>query len=209
MEYPSLAYELQAGRASGQLVAGVDEVGRGPLAGPVVACALILPPDLTLLPAGITDSKKLSEKKRDALALELKACCSYALGSASAAEIDGINILQATFLAMRRAIAALPLQPVHLLIDGPHLPKSLPCPATPVIEGDAKVLSIAAASIIAKVARDTEMKQLALAYPGYGWERNAGYGAPAHLAALQTLGVTPHHRRSFAPVARQLERLSA
>lgn len=202
---PTLDYEQKAGRDRGLPVAGVDEVGRGPLAGPVIACAVILPADLSLLPPGITDSKKLSEKKREAFSLILKSCCTYALGTASPTEIDEINILQATFLAMRRAVAALPLAPAHLLIDGPYVPKILPCPATPVVEGDAKVLSIAAASIIAKVARDAEMKQLALTYPGYGWERNAGYGAPAHLAALRTLGVTPQHRRSFAPVARALE----
>lgn len=204
MQSPTLDYELNAGRALGQSVAGVDEVGRGPLAGPVIACAVILPEDVSVLPSGLTDSKKLSAKKREIFAATLRECCAYGLGMASVEEIDSINILQATFLAMHRALAALPVQPSHVLIDGPHLPKNLPCRGTPVIEGDAKVLSIAAASIIAKVARDHEMQRLDSAFPGYGWSRNAGYGTASHLAALKQLGVTPHHRRSFAPVTRLL-----
>ncbi len=195
-----LSAELATGRGDGLRIAGIDEVGRGPLAGPVVACAVVLPADLSALPAGITDSKKLTAKKREALAPHLRQLCQLGIGQASVAEIDEMNILQATFLAMRRALAAVGGAD-HALIDGLHVPKGLPCPSTPIVEGDAKVLSIGAASIIAKVERDALMKQLAQDYPGYGWESNAGYGSAGHLAALAQLGVTPHHRRSFSPVA--------
>lgn len=193
------------------ITCGIDEVGRGPLAGPVLACAVVLPTDLTLLPAGITDSKKLTAKKRESLAPQLRAVCRFGLGQASVAEIDEINILQATFLAMRRALAALQESgPVEFaLIDGNMVPPGLPCPARAIIEGDAKELAIGAASIIAKVERDAVMKQLAAEYPGYGWESNAGYGSAAHLSALREQGVTPHHRKSFAPVARLLELTAA
>lgn len=204
MTAPDLTFELQHGRARGLRVAGIDEVGRGPLAGPVVACAVILPAELSGLPPGITDSKKLTEKKRTTLAPILRAVCAFGLGQASVAEIDELNILQATFLAMRRALAAIGGAD-FALIDGPHVPKGLDCPASAVVEGDAKVLSIAAASIIAKVERDGLMARLAIEYPGYDWENNAGYGSAGHLAAVQQLGVTPYHRRSFAPVARALK----
>jgi len=198
--FPDLSHEDAAGRNNGVLVAGMDEVGRGPLAGPVVACAAILPTDLTLLPAGITDSKKLTEKKREALAPVLREVCSFSLGMASVEEIDSLNILQATFLAMHRALEGLPHKPGFVLIDGNQTPKGLLCPARTIVQGDSKCLSIAAASIIAKVARDAIMRDLDALYPGYGWASNAGYGAPVHMQALFKLGPTPHHRRSFAPV---------
>lgn len=205
---PDLSYEIAAGRDDGVVIAGVDEVGRGPLAGPVIACAVILPHDLSRLPAGITDSKKLTAKKRAALAPLLRDICIYSLGEASVAEIDDVNILQATFLAMRRAIKGLTSQPGFVLIDGNQTPKGLHCPARTIVEGDAKCLSIAAASIIAKVARDGLMEQLDTQHPGYGWSSNAGYGSQQHIAALDALGVTPHHRRSFAPIRNRLENVT-
>lgn len=179
-------------------VAGVDEVGRGPLAGPVIAAAVVLLPDA--VPAGLNDSKKLSLKRREALLPIIHAHCLVALGEASAEEIDEINILQASFLAMRRAIDALPVRPDHLLIDGNRLPRDLPCPATAIVGGDARSPSIAAASIVAKTWRDDVMKKAATQYPGYGWETNAGYPTECHKSALRNLGVTPLHRRSFKPV---------
>lgn len=200
MDLPSLDYEIAAGRNDGLIIAGIDEVGRGPLAGPVVACAVILPADISLLPAGITDSKKLTAKRREKLAPLLREICTYTLGEASVAEIDAHNILQATFIAMRRALDGLPIRPDFALIDGNQLPKGLACPARTLVEGDAKCLSIAAASIIAKVERDRLMQQLDKEFPGYGWASNAGYGSAGHLSALKELGPTPHHRRSFSPV---------
>lgn len=179
-------------------IAGVDEVGRGPLAGPVTAAAVRLDPDN--IPDGLNDSKKLTPARREALAEALIACADVCIAHASVAEIDEINILQATYLAMRRAVAGLAQPPVHLLIDGNRVPPGLPCPATPLVKGDALSLSIAAASIVAKVARDRIMMDLAAEFPGYGWDTNAGYPTKAHRVALVTQGVTPHHRRSFAPV---------
>jgi ribonuclease HII len=180
------------------LVCGVDEVGRGPLAGPVTAAAVILDP--ARIPEGLDDSKKLTAARRDALAGYLldRATCSVA--HASVAEIDELNILRAAHLAMTRAIAGLARQPGHCLIDGNLIPRGLALPATALVKGDARSLSIAAASVIAKVARDRIMVDLAQQFPGYGWEKNMGYPAPGHLRALQTLGVTPHHRRSFRPI---------
>lgn len=179
-------------------IAGVDEVGRGPLAGPVIAAAVVL--DFTRLPEGLNDSKALRPARRQALCAALWDCAEVALGQASVAEIDTINILQASHLAMCRALAALRAPVDYALIDGNLIPRCLPCPAEAVVKGDGRVLSIAAASIVAKVARDTLMSELDLIHPGYGWARNAGYPTPAHLAALHRLGVTPHHRRSFAPI---------
>ncbi len=179
-------------------VAGVDEAGRGPLAGPVTAAAVVLDP--ANIPQGLNDSKKLSAKARDALAHQIRLCARWAVAHASVEEIDALNILQASHLAMCRALAALSPAPGHALIDGNRLPKALTIPAQAVVKGDARCLSIAAASILAKVERDAIMLRLAADFPGYGWERNAGYPAPAHLEALKRLGVTPHHRRSFAPV---------
>lgn len=184
--------------ALGGRVAGVDEVGRGPLAGPVTAAAVVLDP--SRIPAGLADSKQLTAARRAALAEALRDCATCALGWASVEEIDRLNIRQASFLAMRRALAALPIPPEHALIDGNALPDDLPCPASAVVKGDALCLSIAAASIIAKVARDAVMVTLSQQHPGYGWESNAGYGSKAHLQALLDLGVTPHHRRSFKPI---------
>lgn len=180
------------------VVAGVDEVGRGPLAGPVTAAAVVLDPGN--LPDGLDDSKKLSAARRAVLAEALHACAQVSIAHASVEEIDTINILQASHLAMRRALAGLPVRPGHALIDGNRLPADLACPATAVVKGDARSLSVAAASIVAKVARDAIMAGLAAECPGFGWETNAGYGTRAHLEALQRLGPTPHHRRSFAPV---------
>ena len=191
---PHFRYEQQMGRR----VAGVDEAGRGPLAGPVVAAAVIFSGGTA--PPGIDDSKKLRSAAREALFAAIMASAEVGIGQASVAEIDRLNILQATFLAMRRALAALSPPPGHALIDGNRLPPGLPCPATTIVRGDSHSLSIAAASIIAKVTRDRLMLDLAAAHPGYGWERNMGYGTPVHLAGLARLGPTPHHRLSFAPV---------
>jgi len=188
--------------AAGGLVAGVDEAGRGPLAGPVVAAAAMI--DEARLEIAlrdrIDDSKKLSALKRAAVLAELAGCARLAVGAASVAEIDRFNILGATMLAMRRAVLSLGIVPDLVLIDGNRTPE-LPCPARAVVGGDARSLSIAAASIAAKVTRDRIMASLAARYPGFGWERNAGYGTAAHRAALIRLGPTAHHRRSFAPVA--------
>ena len=192
-------YSLEA--ALGAPVAGVDEVGRGPWAGPVVAAAVILDP--ANLPGGIDDSKRLSARRREALFAALCETARFGVGAASVAEIDRLNVLAATLLAMRRAIAGLGVVPGHVLVDGNRMP-ALPCPATTVVGGDRRSLSIAAASIVAKVTRDRLMARLARRYPGFGWERNAGYGTPQHRASLAAIGVTPHHRRSFAPVASRL-----
>lgn len=195
---PDFTLEKAARRMGHALIAGVDEVGRGPLAGPVLAAAVVL--DEARLPAGLADSKALGAGRRTALADTIRACAAVGLGQASVDEIDQINIREAAHLAMCRALAALPVMPDFALIDGNALPRGLPCPGQAVIRGDARVLSIAAASIVAKVARDALMVDLAQHFPGYGWEKNAGYGTKAHLSALQDLGVTPHHRRSFRPV---------
>lgn len=179
-------------------VAGVDEVGRGPWAGPVVAAAVIL--DAGVIPPGLNDSKKLSGKARSALERLVMASAQVAVGEATVEEIDRLNILRASHLAMARALHALPEKPAFALIDGNRMPDGLPCPGQTVVGGDGRSVSIAAASIVAKTWRDRAMVALAQQHPGYGWERNAGYGTAVHAAALQTLGVTPHHRRSFRPV---------
>ena len=179
-------------------VAGVDEVGRGPLCGPVTAAAVILDP--AHIPVGIGDSKALSSAKRERLFDAIMASAVVSIAHASVDEIDRLNILQASHLAMERAVAGLAVVPGFVLVDGNRLPKALPCPARAVVKGDAKSLSIAAASIVAKVTRDRIMVDLAQQHPGYGWDRNAGYPTKDHLAALLNLGVTPHHRRSFRPV---------
>jgi ribonuclease HII len=185
-----------------QLVAGVDEVGRGPLAGPVVAAAVILDPARFIV--GLADSKKLSEARREALAPIIREqALAWALGRAEVEEIDAINILQASLLAMRRAVLALSVAPEFALIDGNRCPE-LPCPSEAVVKGDSRVAAISAASIIAKVARDHEMVALDAMYPGYGLSGHKGYPSPAHLAALGKLGITPIHRRSFAPVRKLL-----
>ena len=184
------------------LIAGVDEVGRGPLAGPDVAAAVILNPAKPI--SGLADSKKLSEKRREQLALEIreKAIC-WALGRAEVEEIDHLNILHASMLAMQRAVEALAMMPQHALIDGNRCP-SLPCSAEAIVGGDASEPAISAASIVAKVARDQEMIELDLVYPGYGLAQHKGYPTKLHMAALQQLGITPIHRRSFGPVKRLL-----
>ncbi len=183
-------------------VAGVDEVGRGPLAGPVVAAAVILDPNRPI--EGLVDSKKISEKKRERLALEIREkALAWALGRAEVEEIDTINILQASLLAMKRAVERLPLAPHRALIDGNRCPQ-MDCPAEAIIRGDATVDVISAASIIAKVARDQEMIELDTLYPGYGLARHKGYPTKMHIAALEELGVAHIHRRSFGPVKRLL-----
>lgn len=184
------------------LICGVDEVGRGPLAGPVVAAAVILDPQRPI--SGLADSKKLSEKRREQLYAEIHehALC-WSLGRAEVQEIDQINILQASLLAMQRAVHGLKLTPQHALVDGNRLPP-LKCSAEAIVKGDAKVACISAASIIAKVSRDREMVLMDAAYPGYGLARHKGYPTRQHLQALQDLGVTPQHRRSFGPVRRLL-----
>ena len=192
---PDDSYERAVG---GGLVAGVDEVGRGPLAGPVTAAAVIL--NLHSLPAGLADSKTLSHARREALFAAIMASAEVSVAHASVAEIDDMNILRASHLAMERAVAGLPRAPHHVLVDGNLLPKGLHIPATAIVKGDAKSLSIAAASIIAKVTRDRLMVDLAQQYAPYGWAQNAGYPTKAHLLALQEFGVTPWHRRSFKPV---------
>jgi ribonuclease HII len=196
---PDFSHEYRNGRADGKVICGVDEVGRGPLAGPVVAAAVILPPDFPdTLAAQIRDSKKMSEVARERLYTPLTTVCRFAVAEASVEEIDTLNILWATMLAMQRAIAGLGAVDVAL-IDGNRTPK-LACAAEALVKGDDKSLSIAAASIIAKVHRDRLMKELDAAYPPYGWARNAGYGTPEHLQALADFGATPWHRASFAPV---------
>jgi ribonuclease HII len=199
---PDRRHERRLAAAGAVIVAGIDEVGRGPLAGPVVAAALVLPDDLAPDLAGaIDDSKRLAPERRAGLAAALGAVCRIGFGEVSPAEIDRLNILAATLLAMRRAVDALGAPPPdHALVDGNRAP-ALSCSATPVVGGDRRCLSIAAASIVAKVRRDRLMAALAERHPGYGWERNAGYGTAEHLRALARLGATPHHRRSFAPVA--------
>ena len=186
----------------GQLVAGVDEVGRGPLAGDVVAAAVILG---DTVPAGITDSKKLSENRRDRIAADIREfAVSWAIGRASVLEIDELNILQASLLAMHRAVAALHIQPHFVLVDGNRLPR-WPYEARAVIGGDALEPAIGAASILAKVQRDAELVSLNDQYPGYGFEKHKGYPTREHLQALEALGPTPSHRTSFGPVKRLLQ----
>ncbi|MDP5334438.1 MAG: ribonuclease HII [Paracoccaceae bacterium] len=179
-------------------IAGVDEVGRGPLAGPVTAAAVVLDP--ARLPEGLNDSKVLTARRREALLEAIMTSAEVSIAHASVAEIDEINILRASHLAMERAIAGLARPPDHVLIDGNLIPRSLALPATAIVKGDARSLSIAAASIVAKITRDAIMWDLAQQFPGYGWETNAGYPSKSHRLALQDLGVTPHHRRSFKPV---------
>ena len=196
MTFPSFAYERAAFARGLVRIAGIDEVGRGPLAGPVTAAAVILDP--TRIPPGLRDSKALSPQRRAALAAEIMATAQVSIATASVEEIDRLNILQASLLAMTRAAAKLTAD--HHLIDGNRIPAALQGRAEWIVKGDALCLSIAAASIVAKVSRDRDMVDLAQQHPGYGWERNAGYPTPEHLAALKNLGVTPAHRRSFGPV---------
>ena len=195
----NLAFEARFTARGHLRLAGVDEVGRGPLCGPVTAAAVILDPERC--PAALNDSKKLTAARRAALAAEIReTALGWAIAHASVEEIDRLNILRASHLAMCRALAALPVPAGFALVDGNLLPAGLPCPAEAVVGGDALCASIAAASILAKVTRDAVMVDLAQQHPGYGWERNAGYATKDHLDALRNLGATPHHRRSFRPV---------
>ncbi|MEL6711376.1 MAG: ribonuclease HII [Pseudomonadota bacterium] len=189
---------------STHLFCGVDEVGRGPLAGPVVAAAVVLDPESPI--AGLADSKTLRPQRRELLADQIREqSLAWALGRAEVAEIDQLNILQASLLAMQRAVSALTMAPGQVLVDGNRLPES-PYPARAIVGGDRSEPCIAAASIIAKVARDCEMIDLEATYPGYGFAQHKGYPTRQHLAALDHLGVTPLHRRSFRPVAVRLAR---
>ncbi|SEQ81843.1 ribonuclease HII [Basfia succiniciproducens] len=186
-----------------ELIAGVDEVGRGPLVGAVVTAAVILDPNNPI--DGLTDSKKLSEKKREKLAEEIKQkALAWSLGRAEPEEIDALNILQATMLAMQRAIKNLKIQPHFVLIDGNRIPQ-LAIPAQAVVKGDSLVAEISAASIIAKVSRDHEMEVLDKQYPQYEFAKHKGYPTKVHLAKLAEFGVLPQHRRSFSPVRKLLE----
>ena len=179
--------------------AGVDEAGRGPLVGSVFAAAVVLPDEYDL--PGLTDSKKLSERRRDELAVLIKQqALAWCVAAASVEEIDRLNILHATMLAMRRAVHGLERLPEKVWIDGNRVPPDLGCEAEAVIKGDSKIIQISAASVLAKTARDAEMYALAERYPQYGFERHKGYGTAEHLAALQHHGALPEHRRSFAPV---------
>ena len=184
------------------LICGVDEAGRGPLAGAVFAAAVILDP---LQPIhGLADSKKLSEKKRDALAIQIRShALAWCIAQASVEEIDRLNILQASLLAMKRAVEGLSLIPTQVLVDGLHCPNVV-IPAQAIVKGDSKVAEISAASILAKTARDAEMLEMHAIYPCYGFNRHKGYPVPEHLAALQAQGISPIHRRSYAPVKRFL-----
>ncbi|MFC5739020.1 ribonuclease HII [Sinirhodobacter huangdaonensis] len=195
---PDYSFELAA-QARGLIrIAGTDEVGRGPLCGPVTAAAVILDP--ARIPEGLNDSKKLTAKRRAALVEEITATADWCVAHASVEEIDSLNILRASHLAMCRAVAGLRTRPDHVLVDGNRLPQDLGGSAEAIVKGDGRSVSIAAASILAKEARDALMVGLAQQYPGYGWERNAGYPTRDHLQALLDLGVTPVHRRSFRPV---------
>ncbi|MEP2891703.1 ribonuclease HII [Tateyamaria sp.] len=195
---PDFSFETQIGGR----VAGVDEVGRGPLAGPVTAAAVVL--DVAHIPDGLDDSKKLSAKRREVLWAEIIACADVSVAHASVTEVDELNILRASHLAMERAVAGLRGIPDHLLIDGNMISRGLTLPATALVKGDGRSVSIAAASIVAKICRDRIMVDLAQQHPGYGWETNMGYGSKSHMAAIQNLGITPHHRRSFKPVHNML-----
>jgi len=186
----------------GDPVAGIDEAGRGPWCGPVVAAAVIL--DEEAIPDGLNDSKKLNAARRDELFAAVSARAQIGIGIASVERIDRDNILQATLWAMAEAVSALPVLPAAALVDGNRTP-DLVCPAEPLIKGDSRALSIAAASIVAKVTRDRIMADLAREFPGYGWERNQGYGTAEHRKAIEILGVTPHHRHSFRPIRQTLE----
>ena len=186
-----------------ELIAGVDEVGRGPLAGPVIAAAVILNPEYPV--EGLRDSKQLSKKRREYLAEIIKEhALAWALGRAEPEEIDRINILQASLVAMQRAVEGLAIKPDRVLVDGNHAPK-LAYPTEAIIKGDQKISSISAASILAKVVRDAEMTQLDQAFPGYGFAQHSGYPTKQHIAALSLLGICQHHRKSFRPVAELIE----
>jgi len=187
-------------REKGPLLAGVDEVGRGPIAGPVVACAVIMPPESRAI-VGVDDSKRLTHEQRVRLAVKIRErAVAFALGAASVHEIDRINIYQASVLAMRRALGRLRVAPDHVVIDGKAM-RTLAIPHTAVVHGDARCFSIACASILAKVTRDLLMTRLAQRYPQYIWDQNAGYTTRAHVSGLTSFGITPHHRKSFCRIS--------
>ncbi|MGQ0767028.1 MAG: ribonuclease HII [Gemmatimonadota bacterium] len=190
------AIERELRSVHGELIAGVDEVGRGPLAGPVVACAVIMPAGVRAI-AGVDDSKRLTAAQRERLSGRIRErALAFALGAASAREIDRINILRATTLAMQRALARLTLQPHHVVVDGREV-VGLGVPHTAVVGGDGKCYAVACASILAKVTRDRLMGRLSFRYPEYGWDHNVGYATSLHIAAVDERGASPHHRRSF------------
>ena len=194
--------EREAREVHGELIAGLDEVGRGPLAGPVVACAVIMPPSARAI-SGVDDSKRLSPADREKLAIRIRQrALAIGIGAASSREIDRLNIYHATTRAMQRALSRLPSPPHHVLVDGRPI-AALGVPHTAVVGGDGKCYAVACASILAKVLRDSLMRRLALRYPQYGWDHNAGYGTSVHMGALDVHGTTPHHRRSFC--IRQLQ----
>lgn len=196
---PDLSFE----RREDGCVAGIDEAGRGPFAGPVVAAAVIL--DRDRIPSGIRDSKKIKKEIRERLFEDIMAGALVGIGEASVAEIDSLNILEASLLAMRRAVDALPRRPDVALVDGNRDP-GLGVPSRLIVKGDSLSLSIAAASIVAKVTRDRKMCALAAEFPHYGWEKNAGYGTEEHRKGLSRFGITPQHRRSFAPIRALLDK---
>jgi len=198
MKNPDYSEETRFYREGFRAICGIDEVGRGPLAGPVTAAAVILDPNH--IPEGLNDSKRLTEKQRERLYSLIVESSLVSIIHVSVEDIDRLNILQASLLAMRRAAEGLATLPDYALIDGNKLPQGLPCPASALVKGDSKSVSIAAASIVAKISRDRLMTALGRENPGYGWEKNAGYPTKEHLLALRDLGVTPHHRRSFKPV---------
>lgn len=199
---PDYSFEHAAQGRGFLRIAGVDEVGRGPLAGPVTAAAVVLDP--ARIPEGLNDSKKLTKRARARLYEEIMQVADVSIAHASVEEIDTLNILRASHLAMMRALAGLKTPADYALVDGNMLPRDLTLPAETIIKGDARSQSISAASIMAKVCRDCVMLSLAQQHPGYGWETNMGYGSKSHISALQNLGVTPHHRRSFKPVHNML-----
>jgi ribonuclease HII len=199
---PDFEFERAAIAQGYTRIAGVDEVGRGPLAGPVTAAAVILDP--AHIPEGLNDSKKLTKKARERLYAEIMQVAEVSIAHATVEEIDDINILRASHLAMMRALEGLKTPADYVLVDGNMLPRDLILPAQTIIKGDTRSQSISAASIMAKICRDCVMLSLAQQHPGYGWETNMGYGSKRHIEALQELGVTPHHRRSFKPVHKML-----
>lgn len=199
---PDFEFERNAHARGFTRVAGVDEVGRGPLAGPVTAAAVVLDPHH--IPEGLNDSKKLTKKARERLYAEIMQVADVSIAHASVEEIEELNILRASHLAMTRALDGLKHGADYVLIDGNMVPRGLTLPNETIIKGDARSQSISAASIMAKICRDCVMLSLAQQHPGYGWETNMGYGSKRHMEALQNLGVTPHHRRLFKPVHKML-----